>query len=326
MNFILLILFLIISLTLSQSYIEVCEPFPVHHNFYNCGGVGRRLMESTEEIVWVSCPNQGTWDCSTFRCYRDDGVDMDGYCLYGSVRQNECCTYKNIHYVDVWISPNNATYNMTEIPDRRRSGYDNADWWIEVYNLDIRGSGPDIYIESEYLFPNVYPNVTKESELLFISIILRYNESCHMWVEVYINAILVANSTHDAGLDMWTGKTLYPMVEIENIGEFDDDQVFFISAHEIIPTLEQIEYLYSLGPNRTTDVEICHDTEHDLCHGSCTSELVSDTYFTLTIIFGVIFGILFCLLLGIVLWWFMRKKTNNMYKEGEEEFKELDEF
>jgi len=326
-----LLLFLILNLLHHCiSNLEVCEPFPIHHNFYNCyenGGLRRAVNQ-------VVCPNQGTWTCSNFNCFYDDRYD--GACINGYLNQSNCCTHKDIHYVDMWVNINNASVEL------RRKIENGWGFKIDIYNIEILIANNNIEVNGT-LWVDVIPNL--ENKETFINIILRYEEDCALDIEIYINATLVVNMTYEYGFIIWTSDEYPtgPMIKLIYEDVNVDDLVFFTSAHTLIPTLEEIQYLYGLGKNRSTGVELCYNTtcpeceeceecnitniceyscniteceeceeseECTECSTTCLEGGVPTIYRTLTIIFSVIMGILLFVIFLIFAWLFVRGMSN----------------
>jgi len=305
-----ILLLLIVTFQSSYSNLEVCEPFPIHHNFYNCDvldGGGRRAPTP------IYCQNQGTWGCTKFKSTVAESGD--GYVRFGEMIHTDCCTYKEIHYVDMWI--NASIIN----PPRRSLEFIVVDWVISIYGIIITGGGElgnhgSIFI-NDTEFTNAYNGPDEED--LFISVIFRYDDDdddcdTKLEVDIFINATFVGNITLPRFELFET-----PTYECDNTSVLVDlitfvnhdinDVTVFISAHTIIPTLEQIEYLYSLGKNRSTGVEICYNstcpectecTECTECIECTEGNEVSSSYITAIITLSIIVLIFGLLILFLV--------------------------
>lgn len=267
--------FLILFLLLITSAIEeeVCERFTSHFDFYNC-----------YEDFEILCPNLGTWPCSKVACSTQT---TNGTCEEGIVALilPECCTQKDIRYVDFW-----AVFN-DEPQDPIR------DWIIQIYNLVISGKGSNITLP----YQDIYTYETELDilgNLTFFSVAIKgYNyTSCEADIELYINGNLTI-SYKGFNLQMYLGiNYLHPYLYIPtNINQYFK----FLSAHTIVPSPEDIYWLYTLGPNRTADVEICYESDEVCDNGGGE---VSSGYKTATIILAITLGVLLCLMLLLLMW------------------------
>lgn len=287
--------------------IEVCEKAYIHHQFKNCPVDPPRRFGSADSI----CPNEGTWECSTFECHYPNPFTLDGYCKYGEVDYSQCCTHKELKFTDMWFVPN------------INSG---IDWEWDIYNLDIKGNAGDILINGSNIFENVY-NYSCYGGETYIAASLEYNDTCITKLKIYINGSLVINV--EETLDIYFFSILRNMIEIDRESG-NNEKVFFISSWEMIPTDEQVLYLYNLGKNRSTDIELCYDvtiTELDTCQDQLNSTnstlstitgtlescvLESKIRYSLKIAFMILFCIFFvlCIVLAGLLFYMYSK-----YKE-----------
>lgn len=230
-------IFLILFIFTESIPYEYCEKFPIHFDLYNCT---YDPMEFRRTPLHISkfCPNWGTWECTTFKCA---WYNPDGFCGFGEIDYGDCCTFKEIHYFDMWFKP-------------KSNGY--PDWKIEFFNLDIKGFGNDICINNgeEHMFYDVfYSNVET-----FLSVVLKYNETCATDLILYANGSYILNVTGE-DLDLFVkfffSTIIREMLEFENEGY--DEELYFTSAHTLIPTPQRIMELYEMGPRRSRDTEIC---------------------------------------------------------------------
>jgi hypothetical protein len=273
--------------------LEVCKGPLIAHDLFNCFEeiqMKRRSMENMEKMKFMEnkedpppiiCPNLGTWGCSSFICefQFENGTCTSGY-INHQVGDYECCTQHNIRYIDFWFTPQEE------------------DWDIEIYDYDIHGEGSDITIEGQ-LFQNLYNFIGQKT---FISIILDgyCDGMCYTNFSLLINASLAI--THN------TNKlNIYSQLEARNIFELhskeNQQQISKFSARTIIPSLEQIEYLFGLGCDGPAFVELWYDD--DETRSSCGG-MVSSGYRTATIILGIALGILALLLALFLIWWLYR--------------------
>lgn len=219
---------------------EVCLKFPLDFNLYECT---HSPLREISEINWIppmkECPNLGTWDCATFKCF---WPNPEGFCRYGEIDYGDCCTFKEIHYVGMWFEPND------------NSG---VDWELDIFNLEIKGIGDDICIHNgdTTCFEDVFNNMGMET---YISVIIEYNETCTTNIIISKNGSRILNVTgHDLDLfiDVFFTTIIRSMVEIDNEGY--NEKLYRVSAHTVAPTEEQELEIYNLGSNRSPDIEIC---------------------------------------------------------------------
>lgn len=249
----------------TEQICEFCEKFPIIYDFFNC---------IEEPLI---CQNLGTWGCAPFMC---DFQLENGTCRSGHINHQEepyaCCTQKDIRYLDFWFTP-----QKEDLLD---------DWYIKFYDYDVFGEDSNVTVEGQ-LFQNLYNFIGQET---FISITLEVDEeSCIGNFSLYINASLAITQNTNV-------VNLYEGLVAKNIFEFllrdNSQKISFFSAHTEVPTLDQIEYFFSLGKNRTLDVELCYDVE--TC---CGTSGVDSGYKTATIVLSIILGvILLCSLISFL--------------------------
>lgn len=236
---------------------EYCERFPIHFDLYNCtysNITSRRSLEKQENIedsmFYWPCQNWGTWECSTFKCY---GSHPSGYCRWGEINHNDCCTLPEIHYLDMWFKPMSSG-----------SPY----WSIEFYNFKISGYGTNVHVDNGdyHVFYDVFHGLNNET---FLSIIFDYDETCVTDLLFYINgayAFNISGEEMDIYIDFWFFTVIKEMIELQ---EGCDEEFYFTSAHKLKPTPERIMEFYQMGPRRPKDEEICVYLtlpELDECH------------------------------------------------------------
>ena len=272
---------------------EVCEKFPLDFNLYDC-----TYSPVRRELEWIppmkECPNLGTWDCATFKCFWPNET---GFCRHGEIDYGDCCTFKEIHYVEMWFEPNENC---------------GVDWELDIFNLEIKGIGDNICIENgdSTCFEDVFSNMGKKTH---IGVILEYNETCITNIIIVKNGSRILNVTgHDLDLfiDVFFTTIIRSMVEIDNEGY--NEKVYRISAHTIVLTEEQILELYNLGSDRSPETEICSYLtldELDECHNTRVPLFWM-------IIAIVLMGILAVMLIAFFIWLLYRLFTINRKRVG----------
>lgn len=235
---------------------EHCEKFPIHFDLIDC-----TYAEIRREINYIPiyCPNWGTWECSEFKCW---GAHPNGYCMWGEISHNDCCTLPEIHYFDMWFKPMNGGY---------------PDWMVEFYNFKIKGYGNDIHIDNGgyYEFEDVFYGL--DNNITFLSIIFNYNESCITDLMFFIDGVYafnVSGEEMDIYIDFYFFTIIKGMMELQGIG--CDEKWFFTSAHTLIPTPQRIMELFLMGPQRPADTEICvymELDELDECHEQVQAQM-----------------------------------------------------
>ena len=288
-----LLFFLIFLIFVNNT--EICEKFLGVYNFSDC-----YIPPVRRNGVDVACPNFGTWTCAEFFC---EGQEVDGVCSSGiDINIFLCCTQKNIHYVDLWFTPYENQGDIEE------------DWRIRTYNIFIFGKGSNITIGNQ-LYETDYNFIGKET---FISIVLMgYNDSsCQTDIYFYINGTLTITQL---GYPLYRYDTEHGMDFFEFLPKPNNQTITFLSAHSIIPTPEDIMWLYSLGSNRSADVEICYDFP---CNGDGG---VSSVYKTTTIILGIVLGITLFLLFIFFLWFIYKFVLSGMLNTTPK-YKEMGEY
>lgn len=245
---------LLLSLCYSLPY-EYCEPFPIHFDLIDC-----TYTEIRREVNFmpIYCPNLGTWKCSEFKCW---GAHPSGYCMWGEISHNDCCTLPEIHYFDMWFKPMNGS---------------SPDWKAEFYNFKIKGYGNDIHIDNGdyYEFEDVFYNL---NNITFLSIIFDYNETCVTDLIFFIDGVYafnVSGEEMDIFIKFWWFTVIKGMIELEISG--CDEEWYSTSAHTLIPTPERIMEFYLMGPQRPPDTEICvyrQLDELDGCHNQAQAQM-----------------------------------------------------
>jgi hypothetical protein len=204
----------------------------------------------------VDCSNQGRWECVIGECTNPD-VDVNGtYCDYMKTDHSDCCRLNEIHYIDFWFIIDSGT----------------AKWKLRFFNYELEwvvASGKVII--NGTTFEDLYP--LTYGEMYFVSMILRYNDTCETTLELYVNGVLIANLTlnHPLIISPFTDQKIFDMQSIGN------KRLYWASAHIIPPTPERILELYELGPNRPLDEEICYEIDIDvncsnICPVNCTGD------------------------------------------------------
>ena len=288
-------LIMLISLIISLIKCEqVCDKFLIHHDMSNC--VLLEVPNVRRALHDFVCLNQGTWNCSFFECVDATTIDGETICESGIVNHLLCCKQHNIRYIDFWIRPL-------------------AEWYIEFFNLIIAAydNTSSLWVNDEE-YVGVYDFQNKET---FVSIVLSYCENCQVNVSVYINGTLRVINYYENPLEVYDPNTgvVRLIFDVLN-GQSYNVLLYFMSANTIVPTDEEIMWLYTLGKNRSVDTEICYDLP-------CTNgNGISSGYKTATIILGIVLGITFLLLLLLLIWTCYRYFTNN----NEEKYEEMIEM
>jgi hypothetical protein len=286
-----------------------CSPLPIVHNMQNCA------PSIWPEYAW--CPNQGWWDCSRFRCFYDTPPES-GNCALGNVDQTECCTHLEIHFADLWFTPDAGILPRRELKElktvRETEGrripeeidqFGDPDWSWRLYNIYFSGYGNNISINGT-LYEDAYDSELLGSEL-YLSVNLYYNRSCGLMIELFINgSLVVTHVSEDLDLHIRIEFMLYHINILRTMYAVlfypPFEKVAFVSLGEDPLTAEQHMDLYLQGNNRSVDYEVCNGDEE--CIGGAG---VSSTYQTLTVVFGVLFAVF--LLLSVILiililyWW-----------------------
>lgn len=285
------VLLLIVLNLVKNLDIEICEPFIIHHRFKNCPDILRRDPNT-------KCDNEGTWQCSKFKCFFPHPAVKDGFCLYGHVERKDCCTTKNVHFADMWFQPN---------------GNSGTDWQWNIFNFDIKGNHGDITIEGE-LFENVYDDV--DGQKMYIALALDFNETCITHLKLYINGSVVI-SFDSPDLDLYFLIFLRAMMEVDRESG-NNEKVFFVGMSQVLPSDEDVMALFELGWNRDPETTIlCYTTTIPFV------DALADKFMTILNnckdkvktweIIGIVFIVLFTvaglvLLLFVILWFFAQGK------------------
>lgn len=251
---------------------QYCEKFPIIYDYFNCEFQPTKRRDGGEHLV---CPNLGTWGCAPFIC---EIQPENGTCHAGFTHhQHDCSTQKDIRYLDYWFTPQESQVYI--------------DWYTKFYSYDINGKGSNITVGSQ-IFQNMYNFIGQET---FISITLEVDQETSIGnLSLYINASLYITYNTDI-LELYFLDSV--AINIFEIGLIDNLQkISFFSAHTETPTLDQIEYFFSLGKNRSLDVELCYDIP---CY---TTSGVSSGYMTATIILSIILGIIVLMELIRLIW------------------------
>jgi len=235
MYLVFIFIFFITCITLIKpinSYdIEICDRFDIVHNFDNCP-TGSPVEE---------CANQGTWEHTMFVC-TDPGSEVEdgNYCEYGRTKHDDCCTIREIHYIDFWF----------EIVG-------GSTWQVNFFNFLVKGysDGPfkGNIVLNDVVFEDLY--TVSYDNLTFISVILDYGSTCETTMFLYINGVYMANITTDDVLDISPFTSLYVM----EMTAASSNHLHFIGAHQRIPTSDKIMELYNLGGNRSISTELCYN-------------------------------------------------------------------
>lgn len=292
---------------------EICEKFLITHHF---------IPKNSEDCFFIGephlCPNRGTWGCGAFICIAkiNGTACRTGFYNLGMI-DYKCCVQKNIRYIDFWFTPQKAG-----------QGFD-YDWYIEIFNYDIHGNGSNITIEKgesdEKVFQNLYDFIGK---LTYISIIIDgySEENCTTNFYLYINGTKsLLHNTNQLQLyttESFIGPALNLIFQLNSRN--NKQNISSLYAHTIVPTDEEIKWLYSLGPYRSKDTEICYNITIDDCPErppppDCNitdnatvvlEEGVPQGYKTATITLSILFGLTLLILIGLIIWlmylYFMR--------------------
>ena len=279
-------LLLLILLPIIYTFL-ICEEFPIHHRFDNC---------PTRRTSFEYCPNEGTWECPYFRCKNPNSDSFGSYCEYGNTEHRLCCTYKNIHYIDFWFR-----------------NIDSSSWKINFFNFYIQGySNGNININGTS-FSGLY--VVPTDRLTFMSLVLNYNDNCGTTISLYINGTYMGNATAGSDLDIIPFSSQYILL----MSTIRTNRLYFVSAHERIPTPDQIMDLYNFGVDRSLNEGICYNLtipELDLCQ-----DLVKIQNHTITVLNNTIIEHL----LTIIKFIYDLETCNDTLQECQEELDQCNE-
>lgn len=248
---------------------EVCEKFLIHHNLDNCvpgeggGGPSRRGPPI------FNCPNQGTWSCSNFTCVPI--LDGEFACDSGIIDNGACSHLKDVYYIDFWIKPVD-------------------EWFVAFFHMLLAGVEQNTLVLNGELYEGLYDFEDKET---FVSIVLDYCDDGKVNISVYINGSLTLVGYQEDPIRPYESPILVFLG-----GPDPNIYIYFLSAHTVAPTPEEIMWLYTLGKNRSSDIEICY--ECPCCGGGIGG--VSSGYKTATIVLAIILGIFVLGNIILILW------------------------
>jgi hypothetical protein len=219
--------------------LECVNPY-IFHDFSNCHSNDTRRNGGNNVI----CPNQGyAGDCEFFDGFKQ-GYDMGQYYVEKGHSEDSC-----------------ELYGQTIEWEYHFKG----SWRIGIYNVDIQRVDNKKYLKllingNPYSCPIDFIS-TNQSDYLYHFVVRLCYHCTPTKIEIFANGVKNCEHSHYK-------INKYPFV-IKDYSS-SDDNLFFVAVWNKYLTNENIQYLYSLGFNRTNETEVCVPTECPICDGNFT--------------------------------------------------------
>jgi hypothetical protein len=276
--------------------------------------------------LW-ECENQGTWEGEKYYCcFSSD--DEGGYCQYGNSDYSETCSPRELVMLEHWLQPD-GTKPDTDFPDE-----DAYDFFIESLGVYVYGKENAINVNGSGVFPDVYDSSEIDGQDTHLVMVFDIEDNCTTRLDFYMNGELLVDSlvlsVYDEPMyyyqlywEMYFGLSMVVSMAEAWHGpwwtspeETWQEQIHLVAAWDIKPTLEQVQYLYSLGRDRSPDVflESCETffvEEGSLCVADTGDDSALQTYKTLFWVFMIlcaVFVLFFGGLLILIIYKYYSKK------------------